>query len=246
MQRVLLALALEPEPELLLLDEPAAGIDVPGQEQFYELIQRVNRERGTTILAVSHDINMVAKHAHQVMCLKDGIIHCQAPPREITPEMLAQVFGAQHARCSCTITIIEPQTPRSHAPRGNASPDALRPVNDSVPLPTLSSDACSVNRICERTLGRDAERPDVRSHAERGNEGQNKSGVARPCYAANRNPTFVDQWLSKNSELFNSAINIRHRIAQASLSCRRVRGMASSGGFHLRAGDGTTPSCTAI
>ncbi len=96
LQRVLLALALEPQPELLLLDEPAAGIDVKGQEQFYELIDRVNRERGTTILLVSHDINMVSKHAHQVMCLKDGVIHCQAPPREITPEVLQQIFGTQH------------------------------------------------------------------------------------------------------------------------------------------------------
>jgi zinc transport system ATP-binding protein len=96
LQRVLLALALEPEPELLLLDEPAAGVDVPGQEQFYDLIERVNRERGTTILLVSHDINMVAKHAHQVMCLKDGVIHCQGAPREITPEILSQIFGAQH------------------------------------------------------------------------------------------------------------------------------------------------------
>jgi zinc transport system ATP-binding protein len=96
LQRVLLALAMEPEPELLLLDEPAAGIDVKGQEQFYDLIQRLNRERGTTILLVSHDINMVAKHAHQVMCMKDGAIHCQAPPREITREVLQQIFGTEH------------------------------------------------------------------------------------------------------------------------------------------------------
>ena len=96
LQRVLLALALQPEPELLLLDEPAAGIDVKGQEQFYDLINRVNRERGTTILLVSHDINMVSRHAHQVLCMKDGAIHCQAPPRQITPEMLQQIFGTQH------------------------------------------------------------------------------------------------------------------------------------------------------
>lgn len=96
LQRVLLALALQPEPELLLLDEPAAGIDVKGQEQFYDLIDRVNRERGTTILLVSHDINMVSRHAHQVMCMKDGLIHCQAPPREITPEVLQQIFGTHH------------------------------------------------------------------------------------------------------------------------------------------------------
>lgn len=93
LQRVLLALAMWPEPELLLLDEPAAGVDVAGQEQFYDLIERLNRERGTTILLVSHDINMVARHAHQVLCMKDGRVHCQGTPREITPEMLKQIFG---------------------------------------------------------------------------------------------------------------------------------------------------------
>ncbi len=92
-QRVLLALALQPEPELLLLDEPAAGIDVSGQEQFYDLISRLNREKGTTILLVSHDLSMVGKHVHRVMCVKDGQIHCQAAPHEITPNVLEQVFG---------------------------------------------------------------------------------------------------------------------------------------------------------
>ena len=97
LQRVLLALAMEPEPELLLLDEPAAGVDVKGQELFYDLIERVNRERGTTILLVSHDIGMVSRRAHQVMCLKDGVIHCQAPPKEITSQVIQQIFGTEHA-----------------------------------------------------------------------------------------------------------------------------------------------------
>ena len=93
-QRVLLALAMQPEPELLLLDEPSAGIDVKGQEQFYDLIGRLNRERGTTILLVSHDLTTVGKHVHHVMCMMDGHIHCQGSPREITPENLRQIFGA--------------------------------------------------------------------------------------------------------------------------------------------------------
>ena len=93
-QRVLLALAMQPEPELLLLDEPAAGVDVKGQERFYDLIGRLNRERGTTILLVSHDLSTVGKHAHHVMCMMDGHIHCQGSPREITPENLQKVFGA--------------------------------------------------------------------------------------------------------------------------------------------------------
>ncbi len=96
LQRVLLALAMQPEPELLLLDEPAAGIDVKGQEQFYDVIGRLNREHGTTILLVSHDLSMVGKHVQRVMCLKDGLVHCQGTPHEITPEILRQVFGMEH------------------------------------------------------------------------------------------------------------------------------------------------------
>ena len=93
-QRVLLALAMQPEPELLLLDEPAAGIDFQDQEKFYDLICRLNRERGTTIVLVSHDVTMVSRHAHHVLCLKDGQIHCQGSPQEINrPETLQQIFG---------------------------------------------------------------------------------------------------------------------------------------------------------
>lgn len=94
-QRVLLALAMHPEPELLLLDEPAAGIDVKGQEQFYDLIGRLNRERQTTILLVSHDLSTVGKHVHEVMCMKDGQVHFQGQPQEITPEILQRIFGTQ-------------------------------------------------------------------------------------------------------------------------------------------------------
>jgi zinc transport system ATP-binding protein len=93
-QRVLLSLAMQPSPELLLLDEPAQGVDVTGQEQFYDLIDRLNQERGVTILIVSHDITVVSRHAHHVLCMKDGRIQCQGPPHQLTEEMLTQVFGA--------------------------------------------------------------------------------------------------------------------------------------------------------
>jgi len=96
-QRVLLALALKPNPELLLLDEPAAGIDFKDQESFYQLIARINRESGVTILLVSHDLTIVYKHAHHVMCLKDGHIHCQGPPEQLDRERLKEVFGVESA-----------------------------------------------------------------------------------------------------------------------------------------------------
>ena len=95
LQRVLLALALDPKPELLLLDEPAAGIDFKDQDGFYDLLGKLNAETGVTILLVSHDTSMVYKHAHHVLCLKDGRIQCEGPPKTISPEALAATFGSE-------------------------------------------------------------------------------------------------------------------------------------------------------
>jgi zinc transport system ATP-binding protein len=94
LQRVLLALALEPQPELLMLDEPAAGIDFKDQQKFYDLIGDLNRTTGVTVLLVSHELSMVSRYAHHVLCLRDGAIQCQGTPTEIlTPGNLAQTFG---------------------------------------------------------------------------------------------------------------------------------------------------------
>jgi len=96
LQRVLLALALQPKPELLLLDEPAAGIDFQGDEDFYRLIADLNRQTGVTILLVSHDLNMVSLMAHHVLCLKDGRIQCEGAPHEVVnDESLGRTFGAE-------------------------------------------------------------------------------------------------------------------------------------------------------
>jgi zinc transport system ATP-binding protein len=95
LQRVLLALALEPQPELLLLDEPAAGIDFQHQGDFYALIEQINKRTGVTVVLVSHELSVVTRVAHHVLCLNDGRIQCAGEPSTIlTREMLAQVFGA--------------------------------------------------------------------------------------------------------------------------------------------------------
>jgi zinc transport system ATP-binding protein len=94
LQRVLLALALEPAPELLLLDEPAQGIDFHSQNDFYDLIGHVNRETGITIILVSHDLTVVSKYAHRVFCLKDGKILCEGSSQQVlTGDMVKQIFG---------------------------------------------------------------------------------------------------------------------------------------------------------
>jgi zinc transport system ATP-binding protein len=95
LQRVLLALAMEPSPELLLLDEPAAGIDFQDQEKFYQLIRRINEQTGVTVLLVSHDLDLVLGYADEVWCLHDGKILKQGNPSEIlSKDNLHQVFGA--------------------------------------------------------------------------------------------------------------------------------------------------------
>ncbi|OWK44416.1 metal ABC transporter ATP-binding protein [Fimbriiglobus ruber] len=96
LQRVLLSLALEPQPELLLLDEPASGIDFKSQQSFYDLISDINRRTGVTILLVSHDLTVVSRFADHVLCLRDGVIHCQGHPQQIlNPHTLADIFGAE-------------------------------------------------------------------------------------------------------------------------------------------------------
>jgi zinc transport system ATP-binding protein len=93
LQRVLLALALQQEPDLLVLDEPSAGVDVQGGVVFCELLERLRRERGFTQLMVSHDLATVTHHATHVILINRRCV-AEGPPRAVlTPENLSAVFG---------------------------------------------------------------------------------------------------------------------------------------------------------
>ncbi len=93
-QRLLLAFALIAHPTVLLFDEPTAGVDEPGEEQLYETIHRLQEERGLTVLLISHELNVVYRYAESVLCLGRGR-PCFGPPKEIlTPERIAEVYGA--------------------------------------------------------------------------------------------------------------------------------------------------------
>jgi len=93
LQRVLLALALEQEPDLLILDEPASGVDFQGEHVFCELLEQLRHEQGLTQLMVSHDLATVAHHATHVICLNRKVA-AAGPPRDVlTRENLAAIFG---------------------------------------------------------------------------------------------------------------------------------------------------------
>jgi len=92
-QRLMIAFALLGRPNVLMLDEPTAGVDEPGQVQLATLIQRIQRENQLTIVFISHDISVVFRYADHVVCIGHDRT-CFGPPREIlTPEVLQQVYG---------------------------------------------------------------------------------------------------------------------------------------------------------
>lgn len=92
-QRVLLALALQRDPELLVLDEPSAGVDFEGEHLFCDLLEELRARRGFTQLMVSHDLGMVAHHATRVICLKQRVVAEGRPAEVFTPEVLNALFG---------------------------------------------------------------------------------------------------------------------------------------------------------
>jgi zinc transport system ATP-binding protein len=93
LQRVLIAFSLLHNPELLLLDEPTAGVDAPGEETFYDLIAGIQARHRMTVVLVSHDLSMVCRYAHRIYAL-NGVICCEGTPEEVmNADSLKEAFG---------------------------------------------------------------------------------------------------------------------------------------------------------
>jgi iron complex transport system ATP-binding protein len=93
-QRVMIARALAQEPEILLLDEPSAFLDLKHQIQIFELLCRLNRERSFTIVAALHDLNLAALFFPRLVMLRDGKIYCDGSPSEVlTEKTIHEVYG---------------------------------------------------------------------------------------------------------------------------------------------------------
>lgn len=94
LQRVLIARALLHERNILILDEPLAGIDVAGETVFYEFLQKMNKEKGITCIIVSHELDFVFRFASQVLCVNKRLM-CRGIPHEVlTREVLEEMYGS--------------------------------------------------------------------------------------------------------------------------------------------------------
>ncbi|MFI1993524.1 ABC transporter ATP-binding protein [Actinoplanes sp. NPDC020271] len=93
-QRAWISMALAQGTDMLLLDEPTTFLDLAHQIDVLDLVGRLHRERGRTVVMVLHDLNLAARYAQHVIAMHAGRIVAQGPPAEVfTVELLAQVFG---------------------------------------------------------------------------------------------------------------------------------------------------------
>ena len=91
-QRVLLALALEPMPQLLILDEPLSGVDVEGMETLMDMLDEIRQTYDLSILMTTHDFSMLPRYADQVVLIDHGIKIQGTPEAVLHSEAFRQAF----------------------------------------------------------------------------------------------------------------------------------------------------------
>jgi iron complex transport system ATP-binding protein len=120
LQRVSIARAICQQPRLILLDEPTAALDPAHQVNIMDLMQRLQKERGLTVIMVSHDLNLAAMYGDQLLLMKEGAqINSGRPADVLTYEQLEQAYG-------CPVLVDE--NPLGRVPRVTLVPKRfLRP-----------------------------------------------------------------------------------------------------------------------
>ncbi len=106
-QRVLIARALAQQPQVLLLDEPTTGIDITTQHSVLDLVRRLHRDLGLTVLLVTHDINMIRPQVDRMVLLKTRLFAAGAPEAVLKLDILQQVYGKDLVITEKDLIIVE-------------------------------------------------------------------------------------------------------------------------------------------
>ena len=101
LQRVLLAIAMTPEPQLLLLDEPASGVDAKGLSLFYKIVDDLRKKYDIAVILVTHDLAGVSCYADRLILLNRSVIAEGAPQEVLSDERLIKTFGPGLWNISC-------------------------------------------------------------------------------------------------------------------------------------------------
>jgi peptide/nickel transport system ATP-binding protein len=145
-QRVVLALALCAEPDLIIADEPTTALDVSIQAQIIQLLKRLCRERGTAVMLITHDMGVIAETANRVAVMYAGRIAEIGPVREV-------IQSAHHPYTRGLMGSI---------PSIEGTGDRLTQIPGSMPRLTAIPKGCAFNPRCPHAFDRcRVERPDL-------------------------------------------------------------------------------------
>ena len=93
-QRVIIARALAQQPEILLMDEPTLHLDINMQFEVLDLVSKLSKDRGLTVVIVSHDLPMVARYCDRIILIHDRTVWAEGKPEDVlTPENMRTVFN---------------------------------------------------------------------------------------------------------------------------------------------------------
>lgn len=95
LQRIVIAWSILDRPQVLLYDEPTAGIDIGGEETIYNLLGRLKKERNLTMLLISHDLNIVYQYANNVLCINKKMVCYGIPNEVLDPSALSKLYGGE-------------------------------------------------------------------------------------------------------------------------------------------------------
>lgn len=92
-QKVFIAKALASKPDVLVLDEPTVGVDVQAQDEFYQLLEQLNKKHNLTLIMVSHDIDVVVNEVNKLACINERLVYHGEPKEFMQGDYLTKLYG---------------------------------------------------------------------------------------------------------------------------------------------------------